>query len=361
MSKFNASIRFSNATLALSVAGLALTGCPDPQGEYDAFVERKKPFEVELPAGGGEAGGEAGTDVMIEQLPAIESGRFVFGLAPNLDPTKPMAFIADIVFELSEDRSEGKVISMTLDPRTCVTAEDMNQLSAGEGILYAPSEPPVIDSQGNFVADFGTQNVPGAANCISGSFIEAILKLKGRVVSEDAICGKVSGELILPFAYPLTGSTFAAKRLEGDSIVGVDVPGSCDDVLPMMPQGGAEAGAEAGTEAGAEAGTTAGMSAGAEAGTEAGMTAGAEAGTTAGMTAGAEAGMTAGAEAGTTAGMTAGVEAGTTAGMTAGAEAGTTAGAEAGTTAGAEAGTTAGAEAGTTAGAEAGMTAGTAP
>ena len=354
MSKFNTRIRFSSSVVALSVSSLALTGCPDPQGEYDAFAERKKPFEIELPEPGAEAGAEAGveggTGVMIEQLPAIESGRFVFGLAPNLDPNKPMAFIADIVFEINEDRSEGKIISMALDPRVCVTDENMDQLSAGEGILYAPSEPPVIDAQGNFVADFGTQNVPGAANCISGSFIEAILKLKGSVVSEDAICGKVSGELILPFAYPLTGSTFAAKRLEGDSIVGVDVPGSCEDVLPMMPQGGAEAGMTAGAEAGTSAGAEAGMTAGMVAGAEAGTSAGAEAGMTAGMVAGAGAGISAGAEAGMTAGMVAGAEAGTSAGSEGGMTAGMVAGAEAGTTAGAEAGTTAGAEAGMTAG-----------
>lgn len=230
----------------------SLTGCPDPEGRYQAFTERKLPFENN-DTGGTEGGMEGGMSSEVMRIPNIQSGRFIFGLASNISFEKPMSFIADVVFEFNEDRTEGKLISMMLDPRVCAET-DPQQPSAGEGIQYQPTEPPIINEQGSFSADFGEQNVPPSANCISGSFINAVIKLKGSIVSEDAMCGKVSGNLILPFEWDLKNSTFGARRLEGDSIAGVPLPKSCDDVMMMLPTGGTMAGSMAGTEAGTEAG-----------------------------------------------------------------------------------------------------------
>jgi hypothetical protein len=279
----------------LTLGALTLTGCPDPEGHYEAFVERRAPFVQPEVAGveGGTAGVEAGVTAGIEagveagteapMIPRIESGRFWLGLAPILDLSKPMAFIAEVSFEVSEDGAMGQLISMSLDPRVCATS-DPAQPSAGEGIEYQPSPATTINPDGSFVAELGQQSVPGAANCISGSFIDAVITLRGQVISPDAFCGRVTGDLILPFEYTLNGSTFAAYRLnDGDDITTLAVPKSCDDVMMAPPlEGGAEAGAEAGVTAGAEAGVTAGAEAGVTAGAEAGVTAGAEGGMTAG-------------------------------------------------------------------------------
>ena len=236
---------FSNVICTVFIA-LSFSACPDPEGKYDAFndryTDRKNEIlearEMEMP--GGMAGGGEMMGGVEEQLPIpqITSGSFLFGLAPNLNVDKPMVFVADVQIEVNEDGSAGQIISLNLDPRTCV---DLN-VSAGEAVVFMPDSPSIIDAQSNFSADFGRQIVAGTANCISGSLIEAEIQLDGKVVSEDSLCGEMNGMLFRPYPadlgyseFTMERSTFAAIRLQGDEDLStITVPKNCGDLDPDM-------------------------------------------------------------------------------------------------------------------------------
>ena len=92
-----------------------LTACPDPSSQYDTFNERRAETlaareaskageeggmtagdEGEMMAGEMMAGDMMAGDEMLEPVPQIMSGTFLFGLAPNLNVERPMAFVVDV-------------------------------------------------------------------------------------------------------------------------------------------------------------------------------------------------------------------------------------------------------------------------
>jgi hypothetical protein len=171
----------------------------------------------------GSEGGSGAEEASITT--AIESGRFWLGLALILDPANPIAFVTEIEFEIAEDGSMGRVLSMYLDPMTC---EDRS-ISA-EGVIDF-TEGVELNSDSSFEVDLGERTIPGAANCISGSLILANIVMHGTIVSNNAICGTVTGELFHPFAFALEDSTFAAVRLEeGTSTRDLAIPSTCDEI-----------------------------------------------------------------------------------------------------------------------------------
>jgi hypothetical protein len=151
-----------------------------------------------------------------------------------------MVFVAEVEIEIEADGSEGRIISMVLDPRTC---ENRNE-SAGDAVSFMPDTATVIESDNSYSADFGRQVVAGAANCISGSRIEAEILLEGRVSSEDTLCGEMNGMLFLPYESDLNGSTFGALRLsdaEVSDISMIEVLKDCASVEAyLQAQGGEE-------------------------------------------------------------------------------------------------------------------------
>ena len=219
---------------------LTLTGCPDPKGKYDDFIERRtvviESAEEMTGDGGSEGGAEergetsSGTEAgsageEVSMITEIESGRFWLGLAPILDPVNPMAFVTEINFEIAEDGSMGRILSMSLDPMTC---EDRSVSAEG---LIDFTEGADFNMDGSFVVDLGERTVPGAANCISGSPILANIVMHGAITSSDTLCGTVTGELFQPFAFDLEGSTFAAIRLEeGMSTADLAIPSTCAEL-----------------------------------------------------------------------------------------------------------------------------------
>ena len=227
----------------LTLFCLSLVACPDPEGEYEAFNARRDEALANMAGeAAGEMAGEMAGDMAGEMagdvagempeptsIPPITSGTYLFGLAPTLNLERPMVFVADVELEVNEDGSAGRIISMVLDPRTC---DDLN-VSAGEAVTFRPDMPSEISSNTTYSADFGTQVVAGSANCISGSRIEAQIKLDGRVTSEDTLCGELNGALILPYEADLAGSTFAARRLneiEEADLSMTEVPKNCGDI-----------------------------------------------------------------------------------------------------------------------------------
>ena len=92
---------------------LSLTGCPDPEGQYEAFNTRRDDTLAARAENAGDEmmGGEimagemmAGEMEELGPIPQITSGSFLFGLAPNLNVDKPMTFVADVEIEHLVDR-----------------------------------------------------------------------------------------------------------------------------------------------------------------------------------------------------------------------------------------------------------------
>lgn len=254
--------------IALS-SSLLLTACPDPSGQYEAFNERRDETlaarqtatagdeagttagdEAGTTAGdeaGTTAGDEAGTtagDEIPAPVPQIESGTYLFGLAPNLNVERPMTFVADVQIMVNDDRSGGQVLSIHLDPRSC---EDFNT-SAGDPVLFDPETPAEIGADHSFSANFGRVIVAGAANCISGSTIEADIQLDGRVSSAETLCGEMNGMLYRPYPADLgyseitmERSTFGAMKIKGDEDINeLSIPKNCNDIDQLLSAMGAE-------------------------------------------------------------------------------------------------------------------------
>ena len=179
----------AGGTAALLVLAAAfLTGCPDPQAEFDDFearYEETKPPPVVAACG--------------ETVQSVE-GDFLFALSAQIDAEKPILFLASIVTE-----ADGMHVSVTP-----LEAADRKTL------IPPPLEigPYPIDAEGNFVAALPQLTIPGAANPITGSEIVATTTLSGAVC-ENLLCGDVTGQVTEPLMLDLAGSTFAMARVMG--------------------------------------------------------------------------------------------------------------------------------------------------
>ena len=95
---------YMNRILLLCVlVSMLCVACVDPEGKYNDFEERKSNFQ------GPDMMMEEVPMIMQDKIPAITSGKFLFGLAPIIDLTKPMVFVADIEFTVSEDGQIGSI------------------------------------------------------------------------------------------------------------------------------------------------------------------------------------------------------------------------------------------------------------
>lgn len=197
-------------TLAASILALVgLGGCPDPQKSFDDFVKRAPTRD-----GGGGGGGT------LEDI----SGTFLLAVSTVLAPDAPIQFITDS--KLTPNGDGTAKLDMTLTPLTV-----MGRTKVGTPIVVKGA---AIDENGAFTIDLMTQTVPGAANPVSGSDIEAKLVLKGAIRSKDRFCGDIEGELVKPYVSPLAGSTWSGIRVP-EGTIGDKLPkpeGSCPAPAP---------------------------------------------------------------------------------------------------------------------------------
>ena len=162
--------------LALASAVACLTGCPNIERDLEDFEQRQAanpPPVVKV---------ECGTAAS-----AIE-GQFVFALATELGPTKPLMFLTDIT-------TEDDGMSFTFQP----LASADRKTPVGDPVTVSGYP---IEADGTFLADLPLLKVPGAGNPITGTDIEADIALDGAAC-EDALCGKVTGKVVKPIDYTL--------------------------------------------------------------------------------------------------------------------------------------------------------------
>lgn len=191
----------SNALALSSVLGLAvLTGCPSPdvEGRYDGFVDKTQDIRDDAASVKMDIGGSL----------ADVTGTFHFSLAAIVAETTPLQFIATTTF--TADPAGGGTLDIELQPLSLdVLATTEPREFVGD--VVSISFP--VDESGAFEADLGELAVTGAANPITGSDIVATLSLQGAIQDENVYCGNAGGMVTVPANIDLTGSSFAAIRI----------------------------------------------------------------------------------------------------------------------------------------------------
>lgn len=210
-------------TLALAPLAISLTGCPSPKPEekFDDFLDETEEEREEF---------QSMKQDMGSQLEDV-NGTFLFAIETVISPGLYLQFITTTTLEISPDGSGG---TMTLS---------FQPLSLDQGQNLVPREPvgePIVASDidvspaGQFRVESlgGDVMVSGAANPITGGDIVADLGFEGFIQSEDLYCGTVFGDVSSPIQAMLTGSTFAAVRIEG-----TDPASLPTDIIAKCPEG----------------------------------------------------------------------------------------------------------------------------
>ncbi|AUX26178.1 uncharacterized protein SOCEGT47_067390 [Sorangium cellulosum] len=198
---FSRSARTSLASAALPCAAL-LVGCADPVGRYEDFIARDTAAREGQGAGeGGGAGGDA--PCALPEAGAAD-GDFLFSLSAYLSPRTPIVFLAKLA---TEARDGGLGFSLRFQP---LEAAD-RRTPTGTPVDVGPYE---AGADGAFTAALPTITVPGNANPISGSDLEATITLTGSLCAPaDFVCGDVTGTVARPLRLDLADSTFAMDRI----------------------------------------------------------------------------------------------------------------------------------------------------
>lgn len=211
-------MRYSVVFLCLS---LFLTACPDPEGKYNRYMEESAKSDALLRKDQAIEDQSMSDDI----LSCDPNGQYFLGLYSYLYLTNRIAFLT----EIQSTKTDGKnqITKLSLQPLNC---SDRTK-AEGDPIVIEGNFP--IADDGSFEIALGEVNVTGPANCQTGREIKADITLQAQLNADCSfMCGKVVGDLILPFATSLTdNTTFGADRVSGlDALMPMDQPKkACDD------------------------------------------------------------------------------------------------------------------------------------
>jgi hypothetical protein len=192
---------------------LGALGCVDPQGRYDAFIERTADMR----------GRDAGMVTPSDRFDF--SGRYLLALSTTLAPAQPILFSSDV-----DVAADLETIDVTFQPLT-TDAADPPRAATGES-LEVDGVP--YDEDGSFGFDLGEVTVPSDANPISGSAIVATVTITATAFPMTAelpalFCGEASGMVSVPLALDLAGSTIGAVETETADLTDVEPVFRCPD------------------------------------------------------------------------------------------------------------------------------------
>lgn len=194
------------------LCGASPLGCVDPEGQYDEFREREaktvKP-EAGVPDGGGTCDPNADGGCA-SPPPGAMDGQWLFALSAKLKPASPILFFADVT---TSDQGGATSMQWTL------VALDAKARTPLPGFTPIQFDPSTIGADGAWSFDPPALAVPGAANPITGSDIEADVALEGQICDgRDFACGIVTGNVTKPIPLELCPaaddcSTWTLERL----------------------------------------------------------------------------------------------------------------------------------------------------
>lgn len=203
--------------ITLSLPLLLVTGCPDAEGEYEAFVDRHE--QIHPPGSGGAAGAagaggtDAGGDAAVCEAPKPKEidGDYLFALAAVLDTAKPILFRTKVT---TEDVGGKTGMRWKLQP---LLWSD-RKTEVGTIIdLPATTEPAfLLGADGTFDAKLPPLTITGEANPFSHTDLTAEVTLKGKFCGvADFFCGTADGGVTVPLEIPLKGSTWTLEKVTG--------------------------------------------------------------------------------------------------------------------------------------------------
>lgn len=188
------------AALAL-VLPIAASACVDPKGDFDQYNDRTtgfrevKPVDASIPD----------TAPPAESFEGLYFGACLSTLAAGrID--RVLRFYTEVKFTPDATGGTGKltlkITSLKLGPNNGppLTVGKDQTVGATLAVTDTPTTP-----QGVYAAAFGTANIPGAANPISGrDIVVEDTQLPGRFAKEK-FCSQLIGHVVQPTDIPLTG------------------------------------------------------------------------------------------------------------------------------------------------------------
>ena len=227
-----------STAVGMLVAVTMLAGCPSPEveGRYNEFGDKTQDIRDEAASVKMDV---AGTLVDV-------TGTFHFSLtATPVAPTTPFQFIATTVFTPND--AGGGQLDIELQPLSLeLGATNTPREFTGEPVPLSF----VVDEAGTFDADLGVIELVGEANPVTGSEIVATMQLQGAILDANVYCGNVGGAVTVPANIDLTGSTFAAIRINPEDAMS-------PELLPDPPVGACpEGGGSGDTDGGSGGGDT---------------------------------------------------------------------------------------------------------
>jgi hypothetical protein len=210
-------------TWCTAASAVLLLGCPNAEGEFNAFQDRYETIHPSTTSGGGGSSG-CETTAKAGEL----DGDYVFALAASLDPKSPVRFDAKLT---TKESANGLELSMTL--RAIDTCDRATLV--GETFELGPF---AVAADGSFEAKFPPLEVTGLANPFSENPITAEVTLVGSLCGgSETVCGTLEGNVTKPSEISLAGSTFRFERLTAPgtypSVVKVDCSGAlANEKLP---------------------------------------------------------------------------------------------------------------------------------
>lgn len=205
-------LRAGGSLLGLSLLVPLLAGCPDSEAKFEEFLDNTKDDRDFMPP--------PPPDVMPAE--ADISGDFLLAVSTVISPDLPLQFVATNT--LTTDEMGNTLLAACLQPLSLMQGKvNVPREPIGDPLCY--TDIPIVD--GKFDIDAGLVKVTGAANPVTGADIEATLRMIATIIDEGFFCGDIEGDLSVPFALDLKGSTFAAVRLEDPATLPLDVTKSC--------------------------------------------------------------------------------------------------------------------------------------
>jgi len=196
--------------LALSFPLLLVTGCPDAEGEYDAFKDRFNELHPPGTAGAAGAPGDAGDAGACTPPKAGElDGDYLFTLSAVLDANKPLLFAAKVT-----TKDEGGQLTMRWTLQGLLWSD--RKTLVGPTFDIPPTSEPAfaLAADGSFNSKLPPLNVVGEASPFSHTPITADVVLKGKFCNTDGFyCGSAEGDVTKPVPIPLPGSTWTLEKL----------------------------------------------------------------------------------------------------------------------------------------------------
>ncbi len=197
--------------LAVAFPAFLLSGCPNPEGDYNDFVDRYTQLHPSSGGAGGAGGSEDAGPCTVPK-PGELDGDYLFVLSAHIAPgseLKPLTFALHVT-SASAPYDGGTTTAMTWKLQPLQYSD--RKTPVGDPIEVKDI---AIAPDGSIDSPLGDVAVTGAANPISKgiNILATIDSIDGRFCNTGGFyCGTVTGKVTKPFPFDLAGSTWTMTK-----------------------------------------------------------------------------------------------------------------------------------------------------